>query len=158
MTARRTLQRPSGWTAKAGVLCLETWPMSHFTKVHAKIQNLTCLKGALKDLGYEFEEAREGRNVAVRGYKGQTTEAAISIRASKTFDIGVVVTDRGVEFVSDWWGVESTRGVTQEDFVNQVTQRCAYDQVKTEVEKRGYRLDAEEVDPHGGIELKVSRR
>ena len=131
--------------------------MSHFTNVQTRIRDLVCLKDALTDLGYTFNEAQAGQQVVVRGYQGQTMEAAMSIKASKTYDIGVVVTEEGVEFVADWWGVETTKGVTQEEFVRLLTQRYAYHKVKTEVEKRGYQLDMEEVDAEGGIELKVSK-
>lgn len=131
--------------------------MSHFTSVQTKIRDLTCLKAALTDLGYTFTEGVAGRHAVVRGYQGQVAEAALSIQASKTYDVGVVVTGQGVEFVSDWWGVETTRGVTQEEFVRLVTQRYAYHKVRTEVEKRGYKLDMEQVDAEGRIELKVSK-
>ncbi len=110
--------------------------MSHFTKVETKIKDLVCLKKALKDLGYEFTEAEQG--VQVRGYLDQTTTAEMSIKASKTYDIGVSATASGYEFVADWWGVETTRGVTQEAFVKAVTQRYAYHKVLSEVAKQGY--------------------
>ena len=131
--------------------------MSHFTNVQTRIRDLTCLTAALKDLGYEFTEAKAGQKVVVRGYQKDTVEADISIKASKKFDIGVVVTDSGVEFVADWWGVETGRGVTQDEFVQLVTQRYAYHKVKKEAVKRGYRLDMEEVKEDQTISIKVSK-
>lgn len=131
--------------------------MSHFTNVQTKIRDVVCLKQALEDLGYTYSEAEAGQQVVVRGYQGDTMEAAMSVKASGKYDIGVVVGEQGVEFVADWWGVETTKGVTQDEFVRLVTQRYAYHKVKTEVEKRGYKLDMEEVNAEGGIELKVSK-
>ena len=49
-----------------------------------KIKDLICLKRALDDLAFEYDEALEEQLVTVRGYQGETTEAVLSIRASKT--------------------------------------------------------------------------
>ena len=116
--------------------------MSHFTTVKTKLRDLQCLKQALEDLKYEFEEAQEG--VEVRGYLNQTETADISIKASKTYDIGVRSTVDGYELFADWWGVETTRGVTEEEFVNQLTQRYAYHKVIKEVKVRGFSIEDEE--------------
>jgi len=131
--------------------------MSHFTNVQTKLKDLVCLKAALEDLGLAYTEAEAGQKVQVKGYQGQTTGAALSIKASKTYDVGVVVTEDGVELVADWWGVETTKGLTQQEFVQQLTQRYAYHKVKKEVEKRGYKLDMEEVSADQSITLKVSK-
>ena len=95
--------------------------MSHFTTVQTKIKDLVCLKKALTDLGYAFTEDEAG--VEVLGYLGAKTRAELSVKASKSYDIGVKKTVDGYEFVADWWGVETTRGVTQEAFMKTVTQR-----------------------------------
>lgn len=129
--------------------------MSHFTKVETKIKDLVCLKKALKDLGYDFAEAEQG--VEVRGYLGATASAEISIRASKTYDIGVSKTETGYEFVADWWGVETTRGVTQEEFVKTVTQRYAYHKVLSEVAKQGYTIETDEVQSDQTISITVRK-
>lgn len=129
--------------------------MSHFTKVETKIKNLVSLKAALKDLGYEFTEAEQG--VEVRGYLGTKTKADLCIRASKTYDVGVVATETGYQFVSDWWGVETTLGKTQEEFVKQVTQRYAYHQVLSEVAKMGYTIETDEVKDDTTISLTVRK-
>lgn len=131
--------------------------MSHFTKVQTKITDAVCLKAALKDLGFTFVEAKVGQSVHVRGYLGTTAEAMMSIEASKKFDIGVVVTAEGVEFVADWWGVETTRGVTQDEFVRLVTQRYAYHKVKKAVEKHNYKLELEEAKVGEKVLLRVAK-
>lgn len=129
--------------------------MSHFTTVETKIKDLVCLKKALKDLGYEFVEGEQG--VEVRGYLGQKERADISIRVSKTYDVGVKKTADGYVFVADWWGVETTRGLTQEEFVKQVTQRYAYHKVLSEVAKQGYTIETDEVKADQTISITVRK-
>ncbi len=129
--------------------------MSHFTKVETKIKDLVCLKKALTDLGYTFTEGEQG--VVVKGYMGQTETAELSIHASSKYDVGVKATASGYEFVSDWWGVETTRGVTQEEFVRTVTQRYAYHKVLSEVAKRGYTIETDEVSEDQTISITVRK-
>ena len=129
--------------------------MSHFTAVKTKIKDMICLTRALKDLNYEFTQATEEQLVHVRGYQGQTTEALLSIHASKTYDIGVVQTQDGLAFVADWWGVETTRGVEEQEFVRAVTQRYSYHKVMDEIKKRGFTIESEEVDEEEQIQVRV---
>lgn len=118
--------------------------MSHFTSVKTKIKNQICLVRALKDLGYEVVEAEQGQTVQVRGYQGQKADGVMTIKASKTYDIGVkLAADGTYEFFADWWGVETTRGVAEEDFIKQVTRRYSYHMVKQEIEKKGWTLEEE---------------
>ena len=129
--------------------------MSHFTSVKTKIRDLICLKRALDDLAYTYDEATDEQLVTVRGYQGETTEAVLSIRASKTYDIGVKATQDGTfEFVADWWGVETTRGVGEEEFIKKLTQRYSYHKVMEEIRKKGYTLE-EEVSEDDTIQLRV---
>jgi len=129
--------------------------VSHFTSVKTKIRDLVCLKRALEDLAYDFNESTDEQLVTVRGYQGETTEAVLSIRASKTYDIGVKVTQDGTyEFVADWWGVETTRGVGEEEFIKKLTQRYSYHKVMEEIRKKGYTLE-EEVSEDDTIQLRV---
>lgn len=130
--------------------------MSHFTSVKTKIKNQVCLVRALKDLGYEVVEAEEHQAVQVRGYQGQKADGIISIRASKTYDIGVKVgADGTMEFFADWWGVETTRGVTEEEFIKSVTRRYSYHMVKQEIEKKGWTLEEEKEEQGEQIHLHV---
>lgn len=129
--------------------------MSHFTTVETKIKDLVALKAALKDLGFAYSEAEQG--VEVRGYLGQKETAELSIHASKQYDVGVKATANGYEFVADWWGVETGRGITQEKFVKQVTQRYAYHKVLSEVAKQGFTIETDEVSEDKTISLTVRR-
>jgi len=118
--------------------------VSHFTSVKTKIKNLVCLQRALKDLGYEFVVAEEHQMVQVRGYQGQKADGVMAIKASKTYDIGVRQTADGTyEFFADWWGVETTRGVEEQEFIKQITRRYSYHMVKQEIEKKGWTLEEE---------------
>ncbi len=130
--------------------------MSHFSSVKTKIKNVICLQRALKDLGYEFQFAEEGQVVQVRGYQGQKMGAVGCIRASKTYDIGIKLTADGTyEFVADWWGVETTRGVAEEDFLKQLTRRYSYHVIKQEIEKKGYTLETEETNENNELRIHV---
>lgn len=130
--------------------------MSHFTTVETKIKDLVCLKRALKDLNIQFSEATEDQQVQVKGYQGQTMDALMSIHISKSYDIGVKVDQKGnVQFVADWWGVETTRGWSEEEFIKKVTKRYSYHKVMQEIKNRGYTLDTEEVKEDESIQIKV---
>jgi len=118
--------------------------MSHFTTVKTKLRDVQCIKQALEDLGYEFLEAENEQKVQVRGYQGQLTDADLCVKASKTYDIGIRLTNQGVEFLADWWGVETTKGVTEEEFINQLSQRYAYHKIMKEVKAQGFSVEMEE--------------
>jgi hypothetical protein len=130
--------------------------MSHFTTVKTKINDLLCLKRALKDLNIAFTEATQGQQALVKGYQGDTTNAQISIHISKNYDVGVKVDEQGnVQFAADWWGVEHTKGWDQEEFQNKVTKRYSYHKVLQEVENKGYTLESEEVQEDETIQVRV---
>lgn len=128
--------------------------MSHFTTVKSKIRDMQCLQLALDDLNYEYETSEEG--VQVRGYLGELETADLVIKASKTYDVGVRKTQEGFELLADWWGVETTHGLTEEEFVNQITQRYAYHKVVKEVKARGFSLEVEE-EENDTIQLTVRK-
>src|SRR5215467_14005151 len=103
--------------------------MSHFTKCDLKIKNLVALKKALADMGLTFTEATAEQQVVVRGYKGAKINAEVSIDMGK-YDIGVVQqADGSYQMVADWWGIETTRGTQEKEFVEELTQKYAYQQV-----------------------------
>ena len=129
--------------------------MSHFTAVETKMKDLLCLMQAIEDLGYEYVEDEQGVNV--RGYNQQLEKARVAIKVSGKYDVGVKVGVNGVELIADWWGVEATRGVTEQEFVNQLQQRYAYHKVVKEVKARGYTLDMEEQTQENTIQLTVRK-
>ena len=131
--------------------------MSHFATVKTKIHDIVCLKLALKDLKMAFTEALAGEKLHVRGYQKQTTEADMVIHISKTYDIGIKVTPKGVVVVAVWWGGEVTRGVTEQEFVRLVTQKYAHHKLKQELKKKGYTLATEEVKEDQSIHIRMKK-
>jgi hypothetical protein len=132
--------------------------VSHFTNVETKINDLVALKAALVDLNMEFEEATENQLVKVRGWKGSTLNAEAKIKGSKSYDIGLQLTEDGTyKLVADWWGIEEETNETQEKVIQRITQRYAYHKVKNEVAKQGFSLDEEAVEADGTIKIGVSK-
>ena len=131
--------------------------MSHFTKVETQINDLVALKKALDQLGWKYRVAEQGQQVTVRGYRGQTTEAELCIDMGK-YDVGVVKTESGnYELVSDWWGVETTRGLTEKEIVTELNAKYAYQRVVAAVEEAGYTIDTNNVAEDGTVKLSVSK-
>lgn len=131
--------------------------MSHFTKCALKMTNLAALKNALADMKLEFTEAEAGQTVTVRGYQGDTLAAAMSINMGR-YDIGVVDNHNGTyDIVADWWGVETTKGVSEEEFKNTLSQKYQYHNVKQACEDKGYAVEEEVNEEDGSIRLVVRK-
>ena len=127
--------------------------MSHFTKCDLKMTNFEALKKALVDMELNVVEAEAGQSVVVRGYRGQTLEAALKIDMG-TYDIGVVKNDDGtIDLVADWWGVETTKGVSEEELKTRLKQRYAYHNVLMACEAKGYSVEEEVNQEDGSIQL-----
>ena len=132
--------------------------MSHFTQVETKINDLVALKAALEELGLQFEEASEDQLVRVRGWKGSTLTAEAKIQASKSYDIGLQLTEEGTyKLVADWWGIEEETNEEAAKIQQRIVQCYAKHMVKAEVAKQGFTLDEEQVEADGTIRLSVSR-
>lgn len=131
--------------------------MSHFTKCELKMTNLAAIKKALEDLGHNFKMAEENQSVVVRGWRGQTLEGAISIDMGK-YDIGVVATEQGTyDIVADWWGVETSKGITEQEFKDQLNRRYQYHNVLQACEGKGYTVEEEVNEEDGTIQLVVRK-
>jgi hypothetical protein len=131
--------------------------MSHFTKCDLKMTNVEALKKALADMELNVVEAGEGQSVVVRGYRGQTLEADLKIDMGK-YDIGVVKNDDGtLDLVADWWGVETTKGVSEEELKTRLKQRYAYHNVLMACEAKGYSVEEEVNQEDGSIQLVVRK-
>lgn len=131
--------------------------MSHFTKCNMKITNLVALRRALEDLKYNFTQAEEGQHVEVRGWRGQKLNAEISINMGK-YDIGVVKNENGTyDLVADWWGVETTQGVTEQEFSEELNQRYAYQRVVEACEQQGYAMEEQKDEETGEIKLVATK-
>jgi uncharacterized protein DUF1257 len=131
--------------------------VSHFTKCDLKITNLEALKRALADLKHTFTEATAAEQVAVRGWKGQKMAAELSIDMGK-YDVGVVkAADGTYELVADWWGVETTRGIMEKEFVEELNQRYAYQRVVMACEDQGYTMEEQKNEEDGTISLVMKK-
>ena len=132
--------------------------MSHFTQVETKINDLVALQAALVELGMEFEEATGNTLVKVRGWKGSTLAAEAKIKASKSYDIGLQLTEEGnYQLVADWWGIEEETNQEAAAIQQKITQCYAKHKVKAEVLKQGFTLDEEQVEADGTVKLSVSK-
>ena len=113
--------------------------MSHFTKCALKMTNLAAIKKALADMQLKFTEAEQGQSVTVRGYRGDKLQAAISIDMGR-YDIGVIDNQDGTyDITADWWGVETTKGVSEEEFKNQLVAEVPVSQRQTGLRREGLR-------------------
>ncbi|MCA9677875.1 MAG: DUF1257 domain-containing protein [Kofleriaceae bacterium] len=131
--------------------------MSHFTKCELKMTNLAAIKKALEDLAWAFQEAEEGQDVVVRGYRGDSLRAAISVDMGK-YDIGVIANAEGTyDLTADWWGVETTKGLSEAEVKEQLYQRYQYHNVKMACEEKGYAVEEETNEEDGSIRLVVRK-
>ncbi len=131
--------------------------MSHFTKCALKMTNLAAIKKALADLQHKFTEAEQGQQVTVRGYRGDTLKAAISVDMGR-YDIGIIDNLDGTYGVTaDWWGVETTKGISEEEFQNSLSQKYQYHNVKQACEEKGYAVEEEVNEEDGSIRLVVTK-
>ena len=131
--------------------------MSHFTKCALKMTNLAAIKKALEDMQLKFTEAEQGQSVSVRGYRGDKLQGVMSIDMGR-YDIGVVDNQDGTYGVTaDWWGVETTKGVSEEEFQNQLAQKYQYHNVKQACEEKGYAVEEEVNEEDGSIRLVVRK-
>lgn len=129
--------------------------MSHFTKVATKINDLVALRKALDQLGWKYKYSEQG--VEVRGWRGQTTKAEIAVDMGK-YDVGVVKQADGTYALeADWWGVETTRGLKEEEVVKELNAKYAYQRVVAAVEEQGYTIDQNAVQADGTVKLTVSK-
>ncbi len=125
--------------------------MSHFSTIQTKIVAKEYLKKALDDLKFNWEEG----DLEVRGYQGNRTKAEIRIETGNHgFDIGFRKQGTNYEVVADWYGI---RNIKQEEFVQNVTQRYAYNSVKGQLEQDGFTFVEDEVLENNTIHLSVRR-
>jgi hypothetical protein len=122
-----------------------------------KMTNLAALKKALAAMELKFNEAEQGQSVSVRGYRGDKLQATMSIDMGR-YDIGVVGNEDGTyDIVADWWGVETTKGVSEEEFKNTLSQKYQYHNVKQACEDKGYAVEEEVNEEDGSIRLVVRK-
>ena len=127
--------------------------MSHFSTVKTQLRKKEFLKQALIDLGYT---PNEGENL-VRGYRGQTVKAQMTVEMSKGADIGFRWNEgsKSYELVTDLdlW----KQSIPIERFLAQVTQRYALNTVLDSTAQEGFQVSEQKQNLDGSIELVVTR-
>ena len=127
--------------------------MSHFSTVKTQLRKKEFLKQALLDLGYV---PNEGQNL-VRGYRGQTVKAEMTVEMSKGADIGFRWNpgSKSYELVTDLdlW----KQSIPVERFLAQVTQRYALNTVLDSTAQEGFQVSEQKNNLDGSIELVVTR-
>jgi hypothetical protein len=109
------------------------------------------LKDALTELGVDWKPGpRE-----VRGYRGQTHPAEVSIEQENGYDIGFRWNGKEYELVADlqYW----QQDLSVDGFLRQVTQRYAYQTVVKETARVGFQVSEQQKNEDGSIRLVVQR-
>ncbi len=127
--------------------------MSHFSTVKTQLRKKEFLKQALIDLGYVPNESEN----LVRGYKGQTVKAQMTVHMNKGADIGFRWNEssKSYELVTDLdlW----KQSIPVERFLAQVTQRYALNTVLDSTAQEGFQISEQKQNVDGSIELVVTR-
>ena len=127
--------------------------MSHFSTVKTQLRKKEFLKQALIDLGYVPNEEEK----LVRGYRGQTVKAQMTVEMSKGGDIGFRWNEssKSYELVTDLDLWKQT--IPIERFLAQVTQRYALNTVLDSTSQEGFKVSEQKQNLDGSIELVVTR-
>ena len=127
--------------------------MSHFSTVRTELRDRQALLEALGDLGHA---PREGA-AAVRGYRGQTVTAELSVAQDNGADIGFRLNAATgcYELVTDLdlWG----QAVPVERFLAQLSQRYALRTILAASAEEGFQIQEQTNHQDGSIELVVTR-
>lgn len=125
--------------------------MSHFSNIKTQIRNLDSLKGALTNLGIDWQEGPE----MVRGYQGQTLKAAIVVKQENNYDLGFRWNGQEYELVADlqYW----QQPLSVEGFLKKVTQGYALQTILSETTKQGFQVAEQQNNQDGSIRLVVQR-
>ena len=127
--------------------------MSHFSTVKTQLRKKEFLKQALLDLGYVPNEDES----LVRGYRGQTVKAEMTVEMGKGADIGFRWNEgsKSFELVTDLDLWKQT--IPVERFLAQVTQRYALNTVLDSTAQEGFQVSEQKNNLDGSIELVVTR-
>lgn len=125
--------------------------MSHFSQIKTQIRNLASLQAALTELGIDWKAGPR----TVRGYRGQTRNAEITIEQDNGYDLGFSWNGHEYELVADlqYW----TQPLTVNGFLQRVTQRYAYHTIVQETARQGFQVTEQQQNNDGSIRLLVQR-
>jgi len=125
--------------------------MSHFSQIKTQIRNLDSLQAALTELGIDWKPGPR----MVRGYRGQTRNAEITIEQDNGYDIGFSWNGNEYELIADlqYW----KQNLSVDGFLRKVTQRYAYHTVVKETAQQGFQITQQQQNEDGSIRLLVQR-
>ncbi|BAZ16133.1 hypothetical protein NIES4071_80080 [Calothrix sp. NIES-4071] len=125
--------------------------MSHFSQIKTQIRNVESLKEALTELNIDWKQGPR----QVRGYRGQTHDAEITIEQDNGYDIGFKWNGNEYELVADlqYW----QQNLSVEGFLRKVTQRYAFQTVMKETARAGFQIAEQQKNEDGSIRLVVQR-
>jgi hypothetical protein len=123
--------------------------MSHFTTVKTNIVDRECLKKAIKELGYNYED----KKFAIKGHAEATADLAI--KSENGCYIGFKWNGKSYDIVADWGFIGSNIGINRYDFTSQIKQKYAYLKTKDVLIEQGLILAVEEVNDKNEIVLTV---
>ena len=127
--------------------------MSHFSTVKTELRDLPSLMGALADLGHNPSQGDQ----PVRGYRGQTVMAQLTVPQHNGADIGFRWNPESssYELVTDLqlW----QQPVPIERFLARLTQRYALRSILAATEEQGFQVAEQTASGDGSIELVVTR-
>ena len=123
--------------------------MSHFTRVKTKLRNLALLERALRELGYQPSVG----NVKVRGWSGETRDAALVVQMSNRYDFGFAQSGDELVLICDDWGFREK----VPELLQKITQQYAYQVCVEQAREQGFEVVGTEHQPDGSIKLVVQR-
>ena len=127
--------------------------MSHFSTVKTELRDRSALIEALRDLGHSPSEGER----AVRGYRGQTVQADLTVLAQEGGDLGFRWNDStgSYELVTDLdlW----RQPVPVERFLAKLTQQYALRSILAASIEEGFEVSEQRQSADGSIELVVTR-
>lgn len=134
--------------------------MSEYVQIGLKMNDADCIKSALKELGYVFEEHEVAQNL--HGYTGdvRSQKANIIVRrqnvGAASNDIGFVKNDKGYYdmIISEY----DQRAAGAKKIREELQQTYAKFKVMKQAKKMGYRLKSTKVDENGRMKIKVMGR
>lgn len=133
--------------------------MSHISKIETKIKDLAFLKKALGKLNMQYREAKEGERLTVLGYGKDEVidDCVMEIKTGSKYGIGIRKIEGNYEVVADWWAIETFTGEKQEEIMNRITRKYAYETVMDKVHAMGYGVIQEEQDVKNNLRITVRR-
>ncbi len=128
--------------------------MSHFVTLRTEISERENLLAALKDLGYSFSE---GEKIRLISDNRADESAEIVVETGCDYQIGFRQCGNHYEMVADWYNIERMTSLRRQTFLQQLTQRYAYNIVCDQAREQNLIIE-EERQEGGDIVLVISER